>query len=86
MGQLLDLVFNKIKPAMLIVRGENVPSQFVDYQKGNQQIKTLQLSYKSGIKEIAHIFSTLDGYYIVGIGNMVGWGEQFIRDLKEYRI
>jgi len=24
-------------------------------------------------------------YLIVGIGNIVGWGESFIRELKEYR-
>ena len=35
--------------------------------------------------ELSTEFSRLDGYYIVGIGNMVGWGEQFIQDLKKYR-
>ena len=30
-------------------------------------------------------FSKLDNYFIVGIGNMVGWGEKFIHDLKKYR-
>ena len=83
--QLLDLVFNKIKPAMLIIRGENLPTQFIDYQKENPEIKTLQFPYESGIKEISQTFSTLGGYYIIGIGNMVGWGEQFIKDLKNYR-
>ena len=84
--QMLDLVFNRIKPAMMIVRGEKLPSQFHNYQKENPEIKTLQLPYELDIVEIAHTFSTLDGYYIVGIGNMVGWGEQFIQDLKKYRV
>ena len=83
--QMLDLVFNKIKPAILIVRGENLPAQFDKYQKENPAIKTLQLPYKSGIMEISQTFATLEGYYIVGIGNMVGWGEQFMQDLKKYR-
>jgi hypothetical protein len=70
---------------MLIVRGENLPAQFDKYQKEYPAIKTLQLPYKSGIMEISQTFATLDGYYIVGIGNMVGWGEQFMQDLKKYR-
>ena len=49
------------------------------------KIKILQLPYESSIQEMAREFSKLDGYYIVGIGNMVGWGEQFIQDLKKYR-
>ena len=70
---------------MLIVRGEKLPSQFHSYQKENPEIKTLQLPNESGIMEISKVFSTLEGYYIIGIGNMVGWGEQFIQDLKKYR-
>ena len=27
----------------------------------------------------------LDGYYVLGIGNIVGWGENFIDKLKEYQ-
>jgi hypothetical protein len=84
--QMLDLVFNKIKPAMMIVRGEKLPAQFDKYQKENPEIKTLQLPNESGIMEISNTFVTLEGYYIIGIGNMVGWGEQFIQDLKKYRV
>ena len=32
------------------------------------------------IKEILQ----LDGYYILGIGNIVGWGEEFVKKLKGY--
>ena len=70
---------------MMIVRGEKLPTQFHNYQKENPEIKTLQLPNESGIMEISNIFATLEGYYIIGIGNMVGWGEQFIQDLKKYR-
>jgi hypothetical protein len=84
--QLLNLVFNKIKPNVLIVRGENLPSDYSNYQQKNPEIKTRQLSYQAGIRELADEFSKLDNYFIVGIGNMVGWGEQFIQDLKKYRV
>ena len=30
-------------------------------------------------------FKTLDNFFIMGIGNIVGWGEEFVNNLKEYR-
>ena len=83
--QLLDLIFNKITPTMLIVRGEKLPTQFYNFKKENPKIKILQFAYELDIMEISQTFATLEGYYIIGIGNMVGWGEQFIQDLKKYR-
>ena len=85
-SQLLNLVFTKIKPNMLIVRGEKLPSQFQDYQQENPEVKIHQLPNNVGVKELMSEFSNLNNHYIVGIGNMVGWGENFVQDLKEYRI
>ena len=70
---------------MLIVRGENLPSQFRDYKKENPKVKIHQLPNNVGVKELMSEFSKLKNHYIVGIGNMVGWGEKFVQDLKEYR-
>ena len=84
-NQLLNLVFTKIKPNMLIVRGEKLPSQFHDYKQENPKVETRQLPNNVGVKELITEFSNLKNYYIVGIGNMVGWGEKFVQDLKEYR-
>ena len=67
------------------MRGENLPTAYSNYQHKNPGIKTLQIPYKVGIRELADEFSKLDNYFIVGIGNMVGWGERFIHDLKKYR-
>ena len=44
----------------------------------------------SGIPDMRAIsfinkISELDGYVIVGIGNIVGWGEKFIKQLREYK-
>jgi hypothetical protein len=75
-----------MKPKQLIVRGENLPYQYHNYQQDNPGIKTHQLPNNIGVKELISEFSDLDGYYIVGIGNMVGWGEKFVQDLKNYRI
>ncbi len=70
---------------MLIVRGEKLPSQFRDYKQETPKVKTHQLPNNVGVKELMSEFSNLKNHYIVGIGNMVGWGEKFVQDLKEYR-
>jgi len=69
----------------MIVRGEKLGSKFHDYQQDNPHIKSVLLPYRIGIKEMVAEFSKFENYYIVGIGNMVGWGEKFVQDLKKYR-
>jgi len=32
------------------------------------------------------VFNELEDYFIIGVGNIVGWGEEFITNLKEYRL
>ena len=71
---------------MLIVRGEKLPPKFHDYQQANPEVKAHHLPNNVGVKELMSEFSNLKNHYIVGIGNMVGWGENFVQDLKEYRI
>ncbi len=85
-NQLLHLIYDQIKPDSLIVRGENMGSKFHDYQQENSHINTHQLPYNVGVKELVSEFSNLKNFYIIGIGNMVGWGEKFVQDLKGYRV
>lgn len=85
-SQLLSLIYKQIKPERLILRGKNIPPDFRDYKEENPGIKTHQLPNKVGIKEMVSEFSQFENYYIVGIGNMVGWGERFIQELKEYKV
>ena len=37
-------------------------------------------------KDIFNFLSQLDEQFIMGIGNIVGWGENFVSELKEFRI
>ena len=60
--------------------------EFHKYQQEYPGIETIQLPNSVSIKEMMYEFSQLHQYYIIGIGNMVGWGEQFISDLKQFRI
>ena len=79
------MAFNHIQPDKLIVRGENLPTQFNNHKKKFPKMKICQLPYEIGIKELSNEFKKLDGYYVIGIGNMVGWGMEFIQNLKKYR-
>ena len=85
-NQLLNLIFTTIKPSILIVRGDKLSSQFHDYKHENPSIKTHQLPNNVGVKELLSEFSNFQNHYIVAIGNMVGWGEKFVQDLKQYRV
>ena len=37
-------------------------------------------------KDIINHFGLIDNFTIVGIGNIVGWGDKFIKKLKKYKI
>jgi len=84
-NQLLNLIYTQIKPDSLILRGEKLGSKFYDYKRENPKVKIHQLPNNVGVKELMSEFSNLKNHYIVGIGNMVGWGEKFVQDLKKYR-
>ena len=84
--QLLDLVFNKIRPTMLMIRGDNIPNEINNFMEDTPDIITHQFSFDTEKEKIIQEFSKLEGYYIVGIGNIVGWGEKFIKELKKYSI
>ena len=35
--------------------------------------------------EVVDTIINLDEYLVVGVGNMVGWGEKFLNKLEKYR-
>ena len=85
MKQSLDLVFKNIKPDALMVRGENLPTQFNAYKKKFSDMKITELPYDVNIEDMLNEFKKINGYYVIGVGNMVGWGETFMKELKKYR-
>ena len=36
--------------------------------------------------EIIHSMKDLDKYIIFGIGNIVGWGDTFVKEIKRFRL
>jgi hypothetical protein len=81
----VSLVNKHIKPDIFIVRGE-------DFQPSvNQEIKSMDVKISihplnSSPSDLIDELKTLDHTFIFGIGNIVGWGESFVSELKQFRI
>lgn len=84
--QLLSLIYGKIKPDHLVIRGDNLPSIFKTFSSENPEMPIQVFPSKVKPEKIINEFKNLNGYYIMGIGNIVGWGDQFINELKGYRL
>ena len=37
-------------------------------------------------KKVVNSMNKLNDHLIVGIGNMVGWGDDFIKEVKNFRV
>jgi len=83
--QLLDMIFSRMNPDHLIVRGNNLDKDITSRCRRIGKIEFSIFSNEEKINKIIDKFSDLEGYLIVGIGNIVGWGENFVRELKEYK-
>ena len=79
--QLIDLCYNKLIPSHLIIRGENIQKLIPET---TNNIKLEIFSDSSNSEEIIEFIKNLDNYYVMGIGNIVGWGDNFIKELKLY--
>ena len=82
--QMYELVLNRIKPHLFIVRGDDLPKAESFNHSNNCEIITF--SESSTPDELISYISSLSNEYIMGIGNMVGWGEEFILKLKQAKI
>ena len=80
--QLLDLCFNKLKPEKLIVRGDNILKLIPDDIDLNIEYKVFSSS--SEPNEIINYIGRHPDFFIMGIGNIVGWGDQFMKELRLY--
>ena len=83
-NQLINLVLKEIKPESIIIRGDSLPGNLISDIK-NQGIKLKIFNNKTSPEVVVNYFKTLDNQFIMGIGNIVGWGEEFVNNLKGYR-
>ena len=82
--QLINLIYKKIKPDLLIIRGDNVKGLIKDYE--NDKIKTKLFDMDSSADQLVEYIINLDNHSVVGIGNIVGWGESFLDKLQRHSI
>ncbi len=85
--QLIDLIFNKLKPEVLVLRGENFPSELKKLSDKNKNITIYKFPYSIKQEELIKFMDkTLPGFVVLGIGNIVGWGEILMKQLKEFKV
>ena len=82
-NQLIDLVLNRINPDLFIIRADNVEAEIA---KHGNKTKIKNFTMKSNQNDVINYILELNQYTIVGIGNIVGWGEDFISRLKKFKI
>ena len=83
--QLLDMIFSKIDIDYLIVRGDNLETEINSRCKNIKKIKFSIFQDKDKPQQVINEIFTLDDFLVVGIGNIVGWGENFMRELRSYK-
>lgn len=82
-NQLIDLVLNRINPDLFIIRADNVEAEIAKYVN---KTKIKNFTMKSNQNDVINYILELNQYTVVGIGNIVGWGEDFINKLKKFKI
>ena len=80
--QLMELVLKDIKPDLFIIRADNIKSIINNYKIDKDKIIVFDML--ANPKELVDSIINLNDYYVLGIGNIVDWGERFIKELKEY--
>lgn len=84
-AQLLEIVAEEIQPEMLVIRGENLPSNLNKLATlADTNIKVFPYAAKTD--QVVEFINSLDNHFIFGMGNMVGWGDEFVKKLKRYRV
>ena len=81
--QLINLIYSELKPERLIIRGDNINVLIKDFSNSKIKVKTFNMSATQN--DIIDHMIKMNDYFIVGIGNIVGWGDVFLKKMKKYR-
>ena len=79
--QLIDLVLKDIKPDTFIVRANNIDKIISKY---DSTVNIVKFVMDDKPQSVVDLIIEMNDYHILGIGNIVGWGEEFIKKLKDY--
>ena len=83
--QLINLLYNKFVPSEIIIRGDHI-EQITNEYDNIKNINIKNFSSSDDMDNIIECFAQLDSDIIIGIGNMVGWGENFLNTLSKFRL
>jgi len=81
--QLVNLVLTKINPDLFIVRGNNIENLISEY---NSKSIIKLLSMKTTPSMLIDNMMKFENYAFIGIGNIVGWGDEFINKLSKLKL
>ena len=84
--QLLSLIYDKIVPDKLIIRGDKLDSMISKYDFESKGIEVIRFSDDSKPKTIIDVIGSFEESITFGIGNIVGWGDDFVKQIKEFKI
>ena len=84
--QLLDLIYNKIIPDKLIIRGNRLDSIIKKYDFASKNIEIIRFDENVKAKTIIKVIGGFNNYLVLGIGNIVGWGVNFVNEMKGFKI
>ncbi|MBT5077368.1 MAG: poly-gamma-glutamate synthase PgsB [Candidatus Marinimicrobia bacterium] len=85
-NQLMNLVCNEIQPDLFIIRGDDLPKELHELIDKHERMEVKLFPEKASPSQLFEYFASIESQFIMGIGNIVGWGENFVSDLKEFRI
>jgi len=81
--QLVNLVLNRIKPDLFIIRGSNIDNLISKY---NSKSSINLLPMKTTPSELVDNMMKFENYAFIGIGNIVGWGDEFINKINKLKL
>lgn len=84
--QLLALVMKEIKPNRFLVRGENLGKSLDHLQHYSPATRVTWVKPQDNHRQVAQLFMDLpDDSILFAMGNQVGFGQELVQDLKEFR-
>ena len=84
--QLLSLIHDKIIPDKLIIKGDKLDSLISRYDFESMGIEVIRFGENSKPDSIIDYIGSLDNYLVIGVGNIVGWGDIFVQEMKRYKV
>ena len=84
--QLLGLIYDQIIPDKLIIKGDKLDSLISKYDFESKGIEVVRFGENSRAESIIDFIGGLNNYLVIGVGNIVGWGDRFVQEMKRYRV